>query len=421
MAFREARPWFHVVDHLGLALRHGVDALHDARFEATAQVYFSPSGTRLLSALWSRALHSLERLQKKVCAVDLDNTLWAGILGEDGPEGLQMADSGAGLAYRRFQRSLLELRRNGILLTVCSKNNYDEAMAVLQSHADCLLRPEDFAHIEIGWGLKSEALARTARQLGLGLDSFVFIDDSPVEREEVARALPAVDVFAFPDDPTRLGQVLSEYPGFDALRQTDEDRKRADSYLQEAQRNVVRASATSAEDFYRSLELQLGIFSARAEQAGRLHQLLLKTNQFNLTAQRLSAEEFRALLGNPAYIVVGVRVSDRFGDSGIAGLAIVDKRRPEAWIVENFLLSCRVIGRTVENAFLSWILGLAGKTGAESVAFRYSSTGRNQVAHSFLQRSGGTESEGGGAWTFDVRRPEVVPAHFVRIDDSQVS
>lgn len=420
LAFRDAHPWFHVVDQLGVVLRYGVEALHDPRFEATAQVYYSPSGTRLLGTLWLRALRTLERPQKKVCVVDLDNTLWDGILGEDGPDGLQMGDSGRGLAHRRFQRALRELRGSGILLAICSKNNYDEAMELLRTHPDCLLRPADFAHIEIGWGLKSEAIARTAQALGLGLDSFVFIDDSPVERAEVARALPSVDLFEFPNDPTRLVGVLSEYPGFDVLRLTDEDRRRADSYLQEAQRTAGKASATSSEDFYRSLELRLGIFSARVEQAGRLHQLLLKTNQFNLTAQRLGAEEFRSLLANPDYLIVGLRVSDRFGDSGITGLAIVDKRRPQVWTVQNFLLSCRVIGRTVEYAFLAWIIDVACKAGAARVEFRYLSTARNEVAHNFLQASGGTEAEAGASWVFDVRRTGIVPEHFVQVDDTQV-
>jgi len=420
LEFREGHPWFHVVDHLSLVLQHGVGTLYDARYEATAQLYFSPNGSRLLSGLWFRVLCSLERPQKKVCAVDLDNTLWGGILGEDGPDGLQMADSGIGSAYRRFQRSLLDLRRNGILLTVCSKNNPDEAMAILQSHPDCLLRPNDFAHIEIGWGLKSEAIARTAQKLGLGLDSFVFIDDSPVERGEVSRALPSVDVLDSSGDPMRLVGVLSQYAGFDSLRQTDEDRKRADSYLQEAQRSEIKASAASAEDFYRSLGLQLGIFSARGEQSGRLHQLLMKTNQFNLTAERISAEEFRELLGDPHYMVVGLRVADRFGDNGITGLAIVDRRRPEVWRVRNFLLSCRVLGRTVEGAFLSWLIGRAAKSRAETVELGFLATERNQVAYGFLEGSGGKRSDAGDIWTFDVNRAEVLPPHFVQIDDDQV-
>jgi FkbH-like protein len=421
MTFRESHSWFHVVDHLGLALLHGVSALYDPRFEAVSQVFFSPAGNRLLSRLWLRSLRALERPQKKVCVVDLDNTLWGGILGEDGPDGLQMADSGSGMAYRRFQRSLLELRRSGILLAICSKNNPEEAIEALQSHPDCLLRPADFAHIEIGWGLKSDAIARTAEKLGLGLDSFVFIDDSPVEREEVARALPSVDVLDFPSDPTSLVRALGEYPGFDTLRQTDEDRKRADAYVHEAQRSAIKANSKSPEEFYRSLGLQLGIFSARIEQAGRLHQLLMKTNQFNLTTRRMSDEAFRTLLGNRAYMVIGLRVSDRFGDSGITGLATVDQRRPDAWTVQDFLLSCRVLGRTVENAFLGWLIARAAKAGVNSVAIQYVSTGRNQVAHNFLKESGGVESDAGDVWTFDARRPEVIPKHYVQVNDLEVS
>jgi FkbH-like protein len=421
LKFREAHSWFHVVDHVSLALQHGIGALNDPRFEAVAQVFFSPAGNRHLSSLWRRSLRALERPQRKVCVVDLDNTLWGGILGEDGLDGLQMADSGSGLAYRRFQRSLLELRRSGILLAICSKNNPEEAIEALKSHPDCLLRPTDFAQIEIGWGLKSEAILRIAENLSLGLDSFVFIDDSPVEREEVARALPSVEVLDFPSDPTGLVSALSEYSGFDSLRQTEEDRKRADAYVHEAQRSAIKANSKSPEEFYRSLGLQLGIFSARVEQAGRLHQLLMKTNQFNLTTRRTSDEAFRALLGNPAYLVVGLRLLDRFGDSGITGLAIVDRGRHDVWTVQDFLLSCRVLGRTVENAFLSWLIARAAKAGASSVAFQYVPSGRNQVAHGFLKASGGMESDAGDAWAFDVQRPEVIPEHYVQIDESQVS
>jgi FkbH-like protein len=421
LTFREAHSWFHVVDHVSLALQHGVGALNDPRFEAAAQVFFSPAGNRQLSRLWWRSLRALERPQRKVCVVDLDNTLWGGILGEDGLDGLQMADSGSGLAYRRFQRSLLELRRSGILLAICSKNNPEEAIEALKSHPDCLLRPTDFAHIEIGWGLKSEAIARTAEKLRLGLDSFVFIDDSAVEREEVARALPSVEVLDFPSDPTGLVGALSEYSGFDSLRQTEEDRKRADAYVHEAQRTEIKASSKSPEEFYRSLGLQLGIFSARVEQVGRLHQLLMKTNQFNLTTRRISDEAFRGLLGNSDYMVVGLRVSDRFGDSGITGLAIIDLARHDVWTVQDFLLSCRVLGRTVENAFLSWLVARAAGAGVNSVAFQYVQTGRNQVAHGFLKVSSGVESDSGDVWTFDARRPEAIPKHFVQIDESQVS
>jgi FkbH-like protein len=208
--------------------------------------------------------------------------------------------------------------------------------------------------------------------------------------------------------------------GFDSLRQTDEDRKRADSYREEAQRSQVMASAASPEDFYRSLGLKLGIFLARGEQSGRLHQLLMKTNQFNLTTERISVEEFRELLSDPNHMVVGLRVSDRFGDSGITGLAIVDKRRPDVWRVRNFLLSCRVLGRTVESAFLHWLIGQASQSRAETVELAFVATERNEVAYGFLEASGGKRSEASDIWAFDVSRPEVLPPHFVQIDDGHV-
>jgi FkbH-like protein len=146
----------------------------------------------------------------------------------------------------------------------------------------------------------------------------------------------------------------------------------------------------------------------------------MKTNQFNLTAERISAEEFRELLGDPHYMVVGLRVADRFGDNGITGLAIVDRRRPEVWRVRNFLLSCRVLGRTVEGAFLSWLIGRAAKSRAETVELGFLATERNQVAYGFLEGSGGKRSDAGDIWTFDVNRAEVLPPHFVQIDDDQV-
>jgi FkbH-like protein len=147
----------------------------------------------------------------------------------------------------------------------------------------------------------------------------------------------------------------------------------------------------------------------------------MKTNQFNLTTRRISDEAFRALLGNSAYMVIGFRVSDRFGDSGITGLAIIDRSRHDAWIVQDFLLSCRVLGRTVEIAFLSWLIDRAAKTGVNSVLIQYMASGRNQVAHGFLKESGGIESDAGDVWTFDVRRSDVIPEHYVQIDESQVS
>jgi FkbH-like protein len=413
--FSERHPWFYVVDHATLALSAGVAALHDPRYEALGALYFSPAGTRRLSALWCRTLGALTRTAAKVLVVDLDNVLWGGILGEDGAEGLKMARSGIGLFYRRFQESLLTLKKSGVLLAVCSKNNPADAAAVLREHPDCLLRPKDFAAMEISWDSKSDGLLRLGTRLGLGLDSFVFVDDSPFEREEVRMALPEVRILEFPASPEGLVRMIEDCQAFDRLRVTAEDALRAQSYADEAHRQQLRASARTPADFYRSLQLGAKLTRAQPGDFERLHQLIHKTNQFNLTAQRLTAEELRAKLQSSRFDVFTIRVTDRFGDSGLVGVAIVDKTDPMHWVVENFLLSCRVIGRTVEHAFVSWLGEQARKSSAHMLTLLFVASGRNQVAREFLDRSGLKSNADASQWALEVARHDALPPHYVAI------
>ena len=413
--FSAKHPWFYVLDHASLALRAGVAALNEPRYEALGALYFSPGGTRLLATLWCRALRALTKTPAKVLVVDLDNVLWKGIVGEDGADGLQMGASGAGWFYRRFQLALRELRRSGVLLAVCSKNNPAEAQAVLCEHPDCLLRPTDFAALEIGWEPKSQGLRRLAARLGLGLDSFVFIDDSAFEREEVRSALPEVTVLEFPQDPSGLVPMLEASTAFDRLRITKEDTLRAASYAAEAEREGLRGSAASPEEFYRSLQLTATLQRARPADFERLHQLIHKTNQFNLTSERLSAEAFRERLGAAHFEIYGMRVADRFGDSGLVGLALVDRGAGTHWRVENFLLSCRVIGRTVEHAFVAWLAERARAAGAQSLTFAFVATARNQVAREFLDRSGLTPSADGSGWGVELADLSGLASHYVRV------
>jgi FkbH-like protein len=417
--FSGQHSWFQIVDHAGFVLKHGLDNLTDHRYEAAAQLYFSPVATRQLARLWHRALRTLSEPRAKVLVVDLDNTLWKGVLGEDDWEHLAMGASGAGLSYRHLQRALLQLRASGVLLAVCSKNNAADALAVLSKHPDCLLRPEHFACHEIGWEPKPIGLERIAERLSLGIDSLVFLDDSPFERESVRQSLPQVRVLDFPDDPADLVKVLSEEPAFDALRITTEDRGRAASYEAESQRDALRASTPSSDEFFRSLVLRLKIFRARAEHSDRLHQLLLKTNQFNLTAERIGANEFRDLLSDPGVLVLGIRVADRFADSGVTGLCIVETGRTR-WRVRVLLLSCRVIGRTVEYALLGWLAQMARRAGAQSIDLLFVPTERNSVALRFLNLSGATEVESGRLWRLDCYDASTVPPHYLTIDDADV-
>jgi FkbH-like protein len=353
--------------------------------------------------------------------IDLDNTLWRGILGEDGPEGIEMGGSTSGWAYRFLQQALLQLKASGVLLAVSSKNNPEEALKILTDHPDCLLRPEDFAAIELGWGPKSDSIKRMSERLRLGLDAFVFLDDSPFEREEVSKALPQVTVLEFPDDALQLVATLAETLAFDAPRVTKEDHERTASYVAEAKRDALRSEASSPETFYRSLSLQLKLFSAKPAHTERLHQLILKTNQFNLTSERLSMDEFRRLIGRSDALVIGMRVADKFGDSGITGLAIITGVGTDTWTVENFLLSCRVIGRTIENAFVSWLVRRAKAFGAPDVQLRFQPSARNQVAKDFLDRSGLVWDPARLVWntSTDLASDALAP-HFVSIDDQEI-
>ena len=414
--FAARNPWFYLVDLGSLALELGIDALNDVRYEALGSLYFSPAGTRKVAALWSRALSALTRTPAKVLVVDLDNVLWGGVLGEDGSENLQMAGSGTGFFYRRFQQALLELQRNGVLLAACSKNNPADAERVLREHTDCLLRPQHFAALEISWEPKSAGLRRIAEKLRLGLDSLVFVDDSPFERAEVASALPMVRILEFPENPAGLTTMLSQCTAFDRLRVTAEDQLRAQSYADDAQREQLRERAGSPQDFYRSLQLLVRIYPAPPEDFERLHQLIHKTNQFNLTSERLSQDQFRALLTSEVAEVYALRVRDRFGDSGLTGLALIDKGDPQHWRVRNLLLSCRIIGRTVENAFVTWLAHRAGAAGVETLGFRFTASARNQVAAEFLERSGLVPSADRSEWQIALADVDSLPPHYVTID-----
>jgi len=411
-----SRPWLRLIDHPGLHVQSGLAALHDHRFEASAQMYYSPGGQKRLADLWHRVLRALRTVPAKVLVVDLDNTMWRGILGEDGADGIQMGADAAGWPHRRLQQDLLKLKDQGIVLAIASKNNREETLELLATHPDCLLRPGDFAATEIHWEPKSVSIRRISETLGLGLDSFVFLDDSEFERTEVQQALPQVRTMSFPADSMGLVDLLFTETAFDTFAVTGEDRKRSDSYAAEVQRNQLRDAATSADDFFRSLQLSLSVFRLTETHLQRVHQLVNKTNQFNLTTERLSEIEVRERLQNPAWLNLGLRVSDLLGDSGFTGVLFVNCSDPRSWVVENFLLSCRVIGRTVENAVVSLLAREAANAGASSLAFRFIANARNAVACQFVEHSGLAPDSKGEIWSLQLPLlAGALPAHFVDV------
>jgi len=312
---------------------------------------------------WMKFIHPLTGAICKVLAVDLDNTLWGGILGEDGMDGIQVGPEYPGAYYRSLQRAILDLSQRGILLAVCSKNNHDDAMAALQNHPNMLLRPEHFAAFRINWQDKAQNIREIAAELNLGTDSIAFFDDNPVERERVRGEMPEVKVISVPEQPQNYAKAVREFPFFERLKLSAEDREHTRMYHDQQRRTQLAETVNSLEDFYRSLDQEVVIAPVGPDTIARVAQLTQKTNQYNVTTRRYTEQQIEEFASQPGGGVYSVRVKDRFGDNGIVGVLItrVDEDICE---IDTFLLSCRVIGRTIETAMLGFASSASKAKGA---------------------------------------------------------
>jgi FkbH-like protein len=309
--------------------------------------------------------------------------MWGGIVGEDGPEGLQLGNSGLGNAFSEFQHALLQLSQRGFLLAVASKNNPADALEVLEKHPDMVLRPDNFACLKINWQDKPSNLREIARELNIGIDSLVFLDDNPVERSIMRQALPEVLTVELPSDPALYRRTLLELPEMDVLQVTEEDLARARMYHEQQARDQFQkqldSSGAGIEKFL--WDLQQRVIVARADNLSlpRIAQLINKTNQFNLTTIRYTEAQVREMAASTqTHRVYGIKVIDRFGDNGLTGVAIIETG-VESWRIDTLLLSCRVMGRTVETALLNYLMEQARASGATLLEGEYRPTAKNSV------------------------------------------
>jgi FkbH-like protein len=350
----------------------------------------------------------------KCIVLDLDNTLWGGVLGEDGPAGIALGPQWPGSEFVDFQRELLDLQRQGILLALCSKNNEAEALAVLRDHPSMLIRESHLAAYRINWEDKATNIRSLARELNIGLDHMLLIDDSPHEREWVRQQIPELRVPELPGDPSMYATWVGSLPSLIVLQQTAEDGQRTQQYQESRSREAYRGSVDSVEEFLRGLGLRVEIAPVDDDSMARVVQLLAKTNQFNLTTRRHDEPTLRRRTATNEWRVYTMRVTDRFGDFGLTGIAIVEPG-PHAWHVESFLMSCRVIGKSVETALLARIAEDARAAGAPALSAEYIDSGRNQVASTFLPGHGFTPAAD-GRWlrALDTAGPEW-PAWIERV------
>ena len=414
-----AIPALHLLDYQSLVGNFGRALWYDPVKWQSVRLPISVHGFGALCREWLRYLHPITGRVAKAVVVDLDNTLWGGVVGEAGSEGIRMADDRAGHPWLGVQRALLDLHNRGIILAIASKNNPGDAMPVLESHADMVLRPEHFAALRINWNDKAQSIREIASELNIGIDAIAFLDDNPAERELVALALPEVHVIDLPEDPAGFAAAIRASPLFERLSLSHEDRERGRLYAEQRQRAELQTGVATLEDYYRSLCQSLQILGPTEQTIPRIAQLTQKTNQFNLTTRRYSEQQIAEMARHPGTEILAVRVRDRFGDNGIVGVAIMVRDGTLAEI-DSLLLSCRVIGRTVETALLAVLAERARRKGASMLKGTFLPTARNMPAAGFYpshEFTRAAEEGEGEIWELDLNEHSVTVPDWITIDN----
>ena len=378
---------FFINDYLTLVSEYGKSNWFDMRMYRLAKQPFSYKYFPALAAHYLDAASLLACPRKKCIITDLDNTLWGGIVGQEGVDNIQLGNPGIGEAYVSFQKVLLNFYRQGVFLAVCSKNNYDDAIEAIEKHPDMILRKEYFSSLKINWLDKACNIKEIADELNIGTDSLVFIDDNPAECELVKQQMPEVEVINLTGDPDNYIAQLLNYKPLQAFALTAEDMKRNAMFRQDIKRREYESGFTDLDDFYRSLGMK-GFVSVNSDShISRAAQLSQKTNQFTLTTRGYSAEVLKELIEKGECRVYTLKLEDKFGDNGIIAVAIV-KPDAEKMHIDSFLMSCRVIGRQAENLLMQCILEDAYEMGRRKVTAEFIKTKKNLPAEKFLPDCG---------------------------------
>jgi FkbH-like protein len=368
----------------------------------------------------ARVLAAVRGKSRKVLVLDLDNTIWGGVVGDDGIEGLKLGQGDpAGEAFVEFQRAALALKNRGILLAVCSKNAESVALKAIREHPDMILREADFSAFQINWSDKASNLEVLAKRLSLGLDSFVFFDDNPFEREQVRRALPSVCVPELPSDPNAYARILLTSGFFESITFSREDQERSDQYAANARRETLLTQSRDLDSYLRSLQMRAIFTGAGSVGWQRFAQLINKSNQFNLTTRRYTEADILALAADAETLTLQVRLLDRFGDNGMIS-SIICRRDGQDWLFDTWVMSCRVLGRRVEEAILNEVVARAREAGVERLRGVYRATERNGMVkdhYAGLGFSPNGEEETGTHWLLNIADydPRDVPIIAERI------
>jgi FkbH-like protein len=380
-------PQIQICEVDSLASYFGYQNAMSPEMMSMAKIPFSESFLELLSLKIMAHIKAALGMTKKCLVLDCDNTLWGGIIGEDGIDGIKIGPDWPGREFVSFQKAVLELYKQGVILAVNSKNNYDDVIKVLREHPFMVLREEHFAAIHINWNPKPTNMPLIAKEINIGTDSMVFIDDNPAERDLMGQMLPEVFTIEMPSNPGLFEKTLRETNLFAKAFLTEEDAKRGQIYAAQRLRNQLQENTPTLDDFLKSLEMVVSIKYAEQKDAKRISQLTNRTNQFNLTTKRYSQTDITAIIEDKSKRIYVLSLKDKFGDSGMVGVAIVDCAS-EKWRIDSFLMSCRVIGRQAEDALVDRICRDAKEQLCRIVEAEYIKTAKNNLVADFWDKNG---------------------------------
>jgi FkbH-like protein len=394
-------------DVAALAETVGLANWHSPKQWNVAKLSFDARMLPLYADHVGRILGALRGKSRRCLILDLDNTVWGGVIGDDGLEGIVIGQGDAtGEAYLDVQRAALALRERGVVLAVSSKNDDSIARSAFLEHPDMLLKEDHIAVFQANWNDKATNIAAIAQELALGLDAMVFVDDNPVERGLVREVLPQVAVPELPDDPALYARTLAAAGYFEATAFSAEDRQRADFYRDNARRVALRGQVGDLQAYLTSLEMKIVFAPFDATGRSRIAQLINKSNQFNLTTRRYDESTVAAFEADPRAFTLQVRLIDAFGDNGMIGVVICRETTDDAWEIDTWLMSCRVLGRGVEQMVLREILHHGRARGIRKLNGVYLPTERNGMVRDHYAKLGfaplGEDESGGTRWELGV-------------------
>lgn len=378
-----------VIDFNSFTFKYSLGELFDNRHFYMSLVPINPKLADDFTSWFQQKVNAIEGKRKKCLVVDLDNTLWGGILGEDGIAGIKLGNTYPGNCYTDFQSYIREIKNTGIILAICSKNNKADVDELFEKRDDMILTKDDFAIIKTNWSSKVDNIRLIAGELNIGTDSMVFLDDSPFECEQIRTMLPEVDVPNFPKQPYLLVEFIKEVYNqwFQTYELTAEDKVKTGQYKQNALRQKAVAQHENFEGFLKEMEIVLSISESNPLHIPRIAQLTQKTNQFNLTTIRYTEADIKKMMESDNFKIWDAAVSDKFGDSGITALAIV-KIKDDTAEIDSFLLSCRILGRGIETTFLNYILNQLFERGIKNITASFFPTTKNMQVKSYYDDSG---------------------------------